>query len=166
MSGAEVLGVIAASEQFIEVAFKLAKFVKNVVDQIQDAPDHIQQEAGRIESLASLAAQIKTTESLQTENIKNILFRCESYMQELQTRLENISFDHDDKLRKKTWKAIRGLQEEKDIMKLFTVLHQEYSALDTHINMYVENGMNRLPKLIEYMSIVGLMQWPKLCLPN
>lgn len=76
MSGAEVLGVIAASEQFIEVAFKLAKFVKTVVAQIQDAPDQLRQEAGRIESLASLAAQIKNTESLQTEDIKNILLRC------------------------------------------------------------------------------------------
>ncbi|KAL7892238.1 hypothetical protein HDV64DRAFT_187530 [Trichoderma sp. TUCIM 5745] len=67
-------------------------------------------------------------------------------MQELQTHLENISFGHNDTLRKKTWKAIRGLQEEEDIIKLFTVLHQEYSTLDTHINMYVENGMNRLSK--------------------
>ncbi|UKZ61164.1 uncharacterized protein TrAtP1_002434 [Trichoderma atroviride] len=135
MSGAEVLGVIAASEQLVEVAFKLAKFVKAVVDQIQDAPDRIRQEAGRIESLASLAARIKTTMSLQTEDVKNILIRCESYMRELQTLLEKISFKHDDTLRKKAWKAICGLQEEEDIMKLFAVLHQEYSTLDTHINL-------------------------------
>lgn len=165
MSGAEVLGVIAASEQLIEVAFKLAKFVKTVVDQIQDAPDQIRQEAGRIESLASLAAQIKTTESLQTEDIKNILLRCESYIQELQTRLEKISFEHNDTLRKKSWKAIRGLQEE-DIMKLFTVLHQEYSTLNTHISMYVKNGMNMLPKLTEPISIVEPMPLPKLSWPN
>lgn len=87
-------------------------------------------------------------------------------MQELQTHLENISFGHNDTLRKKTWKAIRGLQEEEDIIKLFTVLHQEYSTLDTHINMYVENGMNRLSKVIESTSIVGLLQWSKLYCSN
>ncbi|EHK42545.1 hypothetical protein TRIATDRAFT_319948 [Trichoderma atroviride IMI 206040] len=135
MSGAKVLGVIAASEQLVEAAFKLAKFVKAVVDQIQDAPDQIRRGVGRIESLASLAAQIKTTKPLQTEDVKNILIRCESYMRELQTLLEKISFKHNDALRKKTWKAICGLQEEEDIMKLFAVLHQEYSTLDTHINL-------------------------------
>ncbi|KAK1252172.1 hypothetical protein MKX08_003359 [Trichoderma sp. CBMAI-0020] len=135
MSGAEILGVAAAAEQFVEVASKTAKFIKAVFDQIQDAPDQISRETGRIETLTSLAKQIKTTKSLQTEDIKRILIRCEGYMQELQEVLEKISFEPNDALRKKTWKAISGLQEEKDIMKLFTVLHQEYSTLDTHINL-------------------------------
>ncbi|KAM0518966.1 hypothetical protein ACHAPE_003957 [Trichoderma viride] len=135
MSGAELLGVAAAAAQFAEVAFKTAKFIKVVVDEIQDAPDRLRQEAGRIESFASLAAQIKTTKSLQTEDVGTILNRCESCIQELQTLLQKISFKHDDTWRKKTWKAVCGLQEAEDIIKLFTVLHQEYSTLDTHINL-------------------------------
>lgn len=135
MSGAEILGVAAAAERFVEVAFKTVKFITDVIDQIRDAPDRIRQEAGRIESLASLAAQIKATKSLQTEDIGNILTRCEDCMRKLQNLLEKISFEHNDSFKKKTWKAICNLQQEEDIMKLFTVLHQEYSTLDTHINL-------------------------------
>lgn len=139
MSGAELLGVAAAAAQFAEVAFKTAEFIKAVVDKVQDAPGRMRQEVGRIESLASLAAQIKTTKTLQTEDVGKILTRCESYIKELQTLLQKISFEHDDSWRKKTWKAVCGLQEEEDIMKLFTVLHHEHSTLDTHINLYVTN---------------------------
>jgi uncharacterized protein (UPF0548 family) len=44
MSGAENSGVVAAVEQFVEAALKIAKFVKAVVDQVQDPPDRISQE--------------------------------------------------------------------------------------------------------------------------
>lgn len=120
MSGAELLGVAAAAAQFAEVAFKTAKFIKAVVDEIQDAPGRIRQEAGRIENLASLAAQIKTTKSLQTGDVGEILTRCESYIQELQTLLQKISFEHDD-----TWRKIGAAT----VQLLYMSLRKAYSII-------------------------------------
>ncbi|KAL7917441.1 ankyrin repeat-containing domain protein [Trichoderma austrokoningii] len=154
MSGAEALGVAAAAEQFVEAAFKVAKFVKAVVEQIQDAPDRIRQEAGRIESLASLAAQIKTTKSLQSEDVANIVTRCESCLRELQEVLEKITFEHNDSLRKKTWKAICGLQEEA-VMKLFTVLHHEYSTLGAWINLHTAAVVEAVQTTLDNLDLRG-----------
>lgn len=53
MPGAEILGVAAAVEQFVEAAFKIAKYIKAVVDQIQDAPEQIGREAATKENNAS-----------------------------------------------------------------------------------------------------------------
>jgi hypothetical protein len=117
MSGAENSGVVAAVEQFVEAALKIAKFVKAVVDQVQDPPDRISQETGQI------------------EDVEDILARCGSYMRDLQEILERISVEHQDSLKKKTWKAICSLQEEEDIVTLFALLHQEYISLDAHINL-------------------------------
>jgi hypothetical protein len=56
-------------------------------------------------------------------------------MRDLQEILERISVEHQDSLKKKTWKAICSLQEEEDIVTLFALLHQEYISLDAHINL-------------------------------
>lgn len=135
MSGAELLGAAAAAEQFAEVAFNTVKFIISVVEQIQNAPSRIQQEVGRLESLVSLATRIKTTKSLQTEDIEKILTRCESYIRDLQELLTKVSFEHKDPLRKKTWKAIYNLKEEENIMKLFAMLDHEHSTLIALISM-------------------------------
>lgn len=135
MSGIEIIGVVAAAEQFAEVVFKTIKLVKSVTDQIQDAPDQIRQNIGRLESLASLAKQIQNTESLQTEDVYKILTRCECHVQSLQDLLQKISFNGHDSIQKKTWRAISGLKEEANISKLFNDLDHEYNLLNTHIHL-------------------------------
>lgn len=135
MSGIEIIGVVAAAEQFAEVVFKTIKLVKSVTDQIQNAPDQMRQKIRRLESLASLAKQIQNTKALQTEDVDKILKRCECHVQSLQDLLKKISFESHDSMIKKTWRAIIGLKEETDISKLFDILDQEYILLNTLINL-------------------------------
>lgn len=135
MSGFDIIGAVAAAEQFAEVVFKTIKLVKSVVDQIHDAPDQIQQQIGRLESLTSLAKQVQNTKTLQNEEINKILTRCESHLQSLQNLLHKISFGGDDPLGKKTWRAICSLKEEGAMLKLFDMLDQEYNSLNTHIHL-------------------------------
>ncbi|KAL7783921.1 ankyrin repeat-containing domain protein [Trichoderma afarasin] len=135
MSGIEIIGVVAAAEQFAEVVFKTIKLAKSVANQIQDGPGQIQQNIERLESLASLAKRIQNTKSLQTEDVDKILIRCECHMQSLQDLLQKISFESHDSMKKKTWRAIIGLKEEGDISKLFGILDQEYILLNTQISL-------------------------------
>lgn len=135
MSGVELLGVAAAAEQFGKVALETAKFIKSVVGEIQDAPARIQQQIERIDSLASLATQIKGTKTLQTVEFENILTRCESHIRELQTLLDKISFEPTNSLPRKTSKAICSLNEAENITRLFNILDHEYSTLNTLINL-------------------------------
>ncbi|KAF3076336.1 hypothetical protein CFAM422_001605 [Trichoderma lentiforme] len=135
MSGFEIIGAVAAAEQFAEVLFKTIKLAKSVADQFQDGPNRIQQKIERLESLASLAKQIQNTKSLQTEDIGKILTRCEWHGQSLQDLLQKISFNCHDSIQKKTWRAIAGLKQEANISKLFDNLDHEYNSLNTHINL-------------------------------
>ncbi|KAL7953809.1 ankyrin repeat-containing domain protein [Trichoderma compactum] len=124
MSGFEILGATI-------------KLIKSVADQIQDGPDQIQQKIGRLESLASLAKQIQNTKSLQIEDIAKILARCECHVQSLQDLLQKISFNRRNSIRKKTWRAISGLKQEANILKLFDDLDHEYNSLNTHIHLRI-----------------------------
>ncbi|KKP07353.1 ankyrin repeat domain-containing protein 52 [Trichoderma harzianum] len=119
---AEIIGVVAAAEQFAEVVFKTVKLVKSVADQIQDGPGQIQQNIQRLESLASLAKEIQNTKSLQTEDID---------------LLQKISFDCHESIQKKTWRAISGLKQQTNISKLFDDLDHEYNSLNTHIHLRI-----------------------------
>lgn len=132
---AEIIGVVAAAEQFAEVVFKTIKLVKSVADQVQDGPGQIQQNIQRLESLASLAKEIQDTKSLQTEDIGKILTRCQCYVQSLQDLLQKISFGCHDSIQKKTWRAISGLKQQTNISKLFNDLDHEYNSLNTHIHL-------------------------------
>ncbi|UKZ54103.1 hypothetical protein TrVGV298_007909 [Trichoderma virens] len=136
MSGAEIIGVAAASEQFAEVLFKTIKLVKSVVDQIQDAPDQTRRQIGRLESFVSLSKQIQSTNALQTDDIRMILARCESHVESLRSLLQKLAFDRNDPLREKTWKAIISLKEDENVESLFISLDQEYTILNTYINLY------------------------------
>ncbi|KAK4085044.1 uncharacterized protein Triagg1_34 [Trichoderma aggressivum f. europaeum] len=153
MSGFEIIGAVAAAEQFAEVAFKTIKLIKSVADQIQDGPDQIQQKIGRLEGLASLAKQIQNTKSLQTEDIGKILTRCECHVQSLQNLLQKISFNRRDSIRKRTWRAISGLKQEANISNLFDDLDHEYNSLNTHMNLRIftiaediQTGYNSIDK--------------------
>ncbi|KAK4070700.1 hypothetical protein Trihar35433_5167 [Trichoderma harzianum] len=134
---AEIIGVVAAAEQFAEVVFKTIKLVKSVADQVQDGPGQIQQNIQRLESLASLAKEIQDTKSLQTEDIGKILTRCQCYVQSLQDLLQKISFGCHDSIQKKTWRAISGLKQQTNISKLFNDLDHEYNSLNTHIHLRI-----------------------------
>ncbi|KAL6816354.1 ankyrin repeat-containing domain protein [Trichoderma camerunense] len=137
MSGFEIIGAVAAAEQFAEVLFKTIKLAKSVANQFQDGPNQIQQKIERLESLASLAKQIQNTTSLQTEDIGKILTRCEWHVQSLQDLLQKISFNCHDSIQKKTWRAITGLKQEANISKLSDNLDHEYNSLNTHINLRI-----------------------------
>lgn len=135
MSGAEIIGVVAASEQFAEVLFRTIKLAKSVIDQIKDAPGRIQQQTGRLESFASLHQQIQGIQALQTDDIRKILVRCEIHAQSLHNVLQKTLIERNDSIMRKTWKAIFTLKEEENVMNLFISLDQEYAILDTYINL-------------------------------
>lgn len=135
MSGLDIMNTITSTEQFVTVVFKTIKLVKSVIDHVQDAPIQIQQRVGRLESLTSLAKQILNTRILQTEEINKILTRCESRVQSLHNLMHETSFESHDSIKKKAWRAIFSLKEEENILKIFDMLDQEYTSLNTHINL-------------------------------
>lgn len=135
MSSFDIVSTVTATEDFVTVVFKTIKLVKSVIDQIQDAPIQIKQRVGRLESLDSLAKQILNTKILQTEDINRILTRCESRVQSLHDLIQNTSFESHDSIKKKAWGAIFSLKEEENILKLYEMLDQEYTSLNTHINL-------------------------------
>ncbi|KAH6974146.1 hypothetical protein BKA56DRAFT_619096 [Ilyonectria sp. MPI-CAGE-AT-0026] len=52
----EVLGIVAASTQFVELGFKFFKFAKAVYDQVQNASEYVQKWLVEIEQLKELVA--------------------------------------------------------------------------------------------------------------
>ncbi|CAM1509880.1 Fc.00g002150.m01.CDS01 [Cosmosporella sp. VM-42] len=134
MSGFEVLGAVAAAGQFVEQGSKIVKLAKSVYGQFQDAPEQVQQRLERLEDFIAIAERIRQTKALQTTETERILNRCQADTVQLRSKLEATKFKSDDPFRKKAKKAISGVMEEDDVLKLFDTLDKELSPLGLHVN--------------------------------
>ncbi|KAH6867370.1 ankyrin repeat-containing domain protein [Thelonectria olida] len=149
MSGFEVVGAVVAAGQLIEQGLKIGILVKSIHDQIQDAPEEIQQRLERLESLRVIVQRIRDAPSLQTVEAERILTRCDGYARSLCSSLEAIGFETKDSLGKKTWRAVCGLYQEKEILKLFETLDQEQGLVIREASHTMEETLRGGFSLIE-----------------
>ncbi|KAK3292420.1 uncharacterized protein B0H64DRAFT_365317 [Chaetomium fimeti] len=133
MSGAEVIGIVAAAGQFIEVTLKVIRLVQEVRSKSRNAPAETQQWIQEIETLKDIATVVQRTAALQTPQIEDILRRCDSHSRSLYAILDAISCETDANFGKKTWAAINGVAQEGKIRALFDDLEREKSSLTVYI---------------------------------
>lgn len=133
MSGFEVLGAVAGAGQFIEQGSKIVGLVRAICDQVKDAPEEIRQRLERLENFKSIAKRISDTKLFQTTETEKILTRCDGCIKSLSSILEGIRFNSQDTIMKKTWKAVGGLAQQNEILKLFEELDQERGLLTLHL---------------------------------
>lgn len=129
MSGFEVIGAVAAAGQFVEQGIKIVKLVKSVYGQLEDAPGQIQQRSERLRDLISIAERIEQTKALQTTEAESILNRCRAHAAQLLSKLESIDFNRNDSFGKKAMRAVGGVMEEEDVLKLVDTLDKELTPL-------------------------------------
>ncbi|KAH8808657.1 ankyrin repeat-containing domain protein [Xylogone sp. PMI_703] len=163
MSGFEVLGAVAAAGQFLEQGITLVKLVRALYDQVQNAPEELSQRCEELRDFNSIVADIKSKQRLQTTEIAAIICRATERGEQLTALLGSISFEPDANIGKKTWKALVGLNLEKDIFNLLADLEREKSSLQLRINLIqvdlgeatregvysINEKIERLPKVFD-----------------
>ncbi|KAH7198799.1 uncharacterized protein B0J16DRAFT_379244 [Fusarium flagelliforme] len=93
---AEVVGLIAASGQFIEESIKIIKIARAARDKYRDAP--------------------KETDNWQQQDIVSTLDRCKAISNSLLHTLDAIQFSESDSFRHKTWRAAVSFLKEEEIV--------------------------------------------------
>ncbi|KAF4450039.1 ankyrin repeat [Fusarium albosuccineum] len=130
---AEVVGIIAASGQFLEQSLKIYSLSKKLLDQINDAPKEIEEWRDELQGLQKLVAAIETSPALQTDDLEPIVNQCKSVANVLSDILAQIEFSSTDSFGHKTWKAIGGLAKEAEIRDLFGQIERLKSTLGDRI---------------------------------
>ncbi|KAF4981704.1 hypothetical protein FZEAL_2506 [Fusarium zealandicum] len=126
---AEVVGLVAASGQFLEQSIKIIKFSKALHDKIQDAPDEIEAWRSQMTRLRELVQEICDTPSLQTTNISDTIKDCNEIGYRLGQEFDQVDFDSTDTMGRKTWKAVKGLAKEGKICDNFAQLERLKTTL-------------------------------------
>ncbi|KAF5004190.1 hypothetical protein FDECE_9328 [Fusarium decemcellulare] len=132
---AEVVGLIAASGQFIEQSIKIVQGIKTVYDKIQNAPEEIQSWQSQISSLKELTNEVKATPSLQTPGIGDTIKQCDQVSKRLNQTFERVNFKSSDSRHFQIRKAIEGLAKESEVQELFTQLERHRNQLHTQISL-------------------------------
>lgn len=98
---AEVVGLVAASGQFIEESIKIIKIAKAARDKYRDSPAEIEKWQRQVESLQKLVESIPP--SLQ--DVKEVTFtvdRCKAISGSLLHTFDSLQFSESDSRRHKT----------------------------------------------------------------
>ena len=130
---AEVVGIVAASGQFIEQSAKIYKLTKRFRDQLRDGPEEIGAWRTELQHLESLITQIKNSPSLQVDDLEPTINQCNSVSGKLLEIFDQINFSKADPLGHKTWKAVEGLAKESEIQDLFGQIERLKSTLNGKI---------------------------------
>ncbi|KAJ3543358.1 hypothetical protein NM208_g3618 [Fusarium decemcellulare] len=150
---AEVIGIVAASGQFLEQSIKIVNLSKRLLDQIQDAPRDIAAWREELLGLQKLVAAIETSPALQVDDLEPIINKCKSVSNVLSEIFASIYFDSANSFGHKTWKAIGGLAKESEIKDLFGKIERLKSTLGDRIAVINlnqgHNGFTRVETLME-----------------
>lgn len=126
---ADVVGLIAASGQFIEQGNKIIKLYKDLHDRVRDVPTEMPKRIEVVEDLIRLCEGIKTRPSLETSHTLHALEACTNTAEELCKLFRGITFTADDPLSHKTWMAIVGKAKDSEINNKFHELEGHKASL-------------------------------------
>lgn len=131
---AEVVGLVAASGQFIEESIKIIKIAKAARDKYRDAPKEIDNWQQQVESLQQLVESIPSS-LRDVKEIVSAIDRCKAINNSLLHTFDSLQFSESDSFRHKTWRAAVSLLKEGEIRSSFSELEQLKSSLSLHIDI-------------------------------
>lgn len=141
MSGFEIIGVVAASGQFLEQGMRVVRLIDSVIDKVKNAPDELKALRGHIGTLNAIAQDVERSMRSQggrdqdrEREIAAVLGRCRAYTVELEGVLQSFDFEHSDRLGHKTQRAILALVREPDVVEILKNIEREKSSL--HLLVY------------------------------
>lgn len=130
---AEIVGILAASGQFLEQSIKIISISRKLYQNIQETPKDVQAWRQEIEHLQQLVITIEESPALQVDELKPILDQCQATSDALLEILGQIDFNKTDSVGRKTWKAVGGLTREAEIQDLFGQIERLKSTLSARI---------------------------------
>ncbi|KAF4977688.1 hypothetical protein FZEAL_5829 [Fusarium zealandicum] len=131
---AEVVGIIAATGQFIQQGPKLYQLVTDLRDKLKDSPAELISWREDIQTLNVLVADLEKYPTLQTESVKITIVKYRATTAALVHILQSLEFSPKAPLTHRTWKAIGGLNREKEISGLFLEIERMKTSLILAIN--------------------------------
>ncbi|KAI7923757.1 hypothetical protein M0657_001243 [Pyricularia oryzae] len=158
MSGIEAalgaVGTINTAAGIVGQGFRVYRLVKKVHDQVIEGPAQMRDWMGEIETLTSIAKEIRSTSvaRLDTEDIDKILVRCKSHMDKLEKLFQPLCTKVEQSKARKIWKAICTIEQRDDIMQIFGALEREKTALTPLITL---RTFNYIESKIDEMRISG-----------
>lgn len=135
MDPASVIGVAAASQQFLKEGFKLIQLIRSIRDKAQGAPGEIEAWRKEIEDLSGLIEKVETSPALQHCDVAPTIESCRDICHGLVDTFSALDFAVSDSLAHKTWKAIKGLDKEQGIRTKFEELQRLKSTLAGKISV-------------------------------
>ncbi|KAM0558091.1 hypothetical protein ACHAPJ_005258 [Fusarium lateritium] len=132
---AEVVGLVAASGQFVEQSIKIVKLSKKIRDKFNDAPQELEGWREEIESLQKVVHRIQTTPALQIKDVKPIINQLKDTGGELLKVFNDIGFLEKDSFGHKSWKVAVGLSKEDEIRGLLAKMERLKSTLYIHLSI-------------------------------
>lgn len=131
----EVVGIVAASGQFLEQTIKIISFIKTARQKYKGAPDELDTWRRNMEILQSLVQDVQDTPALQVPAIEPIIVECLSLSNRLSEMLDSLDFETTDPRLKKLSKTIKGMVKEKEICSLVQQIEQIKSSLGDRIRL-------------------------------
>lgn len=125
----EAVGGVAATIQLFEVALKLANVIRSVSDKIQEGPEELERWISQIESLRHVLETMEKSPALADPANEPVIQGCRGVCTNLLAIFDGLEVCSGDGLRKKTWKAIKGLDQEEAIRKRFEELERFKATL-------------------------------------
>ncbi|KAL6868855.1 hypothetical protein ACO1O0_000178 [Amphichorda felina] len=135
----EAVGGVAATIQLFEVALKLANVIRSVSDKIQEGPEELERWISQIESLRHVLETVEKLPALADPANEPVMQGCRGVCTNLLAIFDGLEVCSGDGLRKKTWKAIKGLDQEEAIRKRFEELERFKATLILMIQVYSNN---------------------------
>lgn len=132
---AEVVGLVAATGQFIEQSIKIIELSKLVRDKYKDAPQEVENWRRQIESLQKVVETVRGSSALQVSEVNCTIDQCKSAGDSLLGIFETIQFSERDSFRHKAWRTVVSLTKEEDIRALFGQLEELKSTLALQISI-------------------------------
>lgn len=131
----EVLGAAAAADQLLKEAFKLAQLIRSIRDKYQGAPKEIEAWRQGIEDFSALIKHIEALPTLDGYEIDATIESCRAVCRDLTSIFSGLDFAASDPRLHKTWKAIKGIDQEPVVKKHFEELQRLKETLSIKINL-------------------------------
>ncbi|KAH7002989.1 hypothetical protein EDB82DRAFT_482335 [Fusarium venenatum] len=153
----EVVGLVAASGQFIEQSIKIVGLFKKFRGKFKDTPKEIEGWQEEVTSLSKVVEKIQNTPALQSDDLKPIINQCKSVSEEILKIFTSIDFEEADSFSHKSRKITMALSKEGDIRDLFARIERLKSDMAIQIGMIQINqnqeGFAHFTSVMEGMKV-------------
>lgn len=130
MDPVTTLGAAAAAAQFIGAGIKAVSLAYGLYSKLRDVPDTVRNQVAQLEVLNKVAETVRIAPGLQEDhNIMMVLGRCIADLEALIVLLERAKASESSSSTEKVWKAVIGVKQEAEMMKLLENLEREKATL-------------------------------------